>query len=592
MKATGATLITKIVRFMVEMRYFSSRWNLLSMTRTTCIILLLLWGSSAWAQQSSWEQEEGEIDDAEVVIEKDREIELPEASRQFERVPPTNTSTPQVDVSYQFEEVKPNLPTVDPKIRVLKIKEPPLDKLYGNYVKVGFGNFLTPYVDFFANNTRNDEYAYGVHVEHLSSRFGPVDRDNSGNSHTKIGAEAKYFANGNTLSGALGYERNRYHFYGYDPSLEFTRDEIKQIFNVISAQLALERDQVNKPFDYRLGGSFHYLSDAYAASENQIGLTADFSYTINEQLAFAIENDLYLTARTDQPVGADASSTANRNLLRINPVVTFNTNEDPTEGLVFHLGFRAVYENDTADNAGRLHLYPDVSAEYSLTDGFSVYAGLDGDIERTSLLRFVEENPFVGPNVPLLHTNRTIALRGGIKGRFSSAVGFHAGFSAGNYRNLYFYANSESDSTRFTLLYDGESTLRFNPFLEISINSAERFRTILRGDYFAYGVNQVAEPWHRPATQLSVLSSYNAYDKVLLSAEFMVLGGIKGINLESGTQRDLDAITDLSFQADYLFSSRFSTFLQLKNIFAQNYERFLNYPSRGLMVMGGVSYSF
>ena len=569
------------------------------MMRPTYLLLLLLISTSAWAQQPgsqspAWEQEEGEIDDTEVIIEKNREIELPEASRQFERVPPSDVSTPKVNVSYQLEEIKPQLPTIDPTIRVLKIKEPPLDKLYGNYVKVGLGNFLTPYVDFFANNTRNDEYAYGVHLAHLSSRFGPVDGDNSGNSHTQVGVEGKYFANGNTLSGEVGYERNRYHFYGYSPQTEPTptRDDIKQIFNIISARLTLERDEVDQAFDYRIGGSFKNLSDAYEASENQIGLEADVGYTINEQLAFGINSDLYLTTRKDQPVGTDGVTTTNRNLLRINPVVTFNTDEDPTRGLVFHAGFRAVYENDTADNADRLHLFPDLLAEYNIADGFGLYAGLDGDIERTSLLSFVEENPFLGPDVPLLHTNRAIALRGGIKGRFTSAVGFHAGFSAGNYKNLYFYANDALDSTRFTILYDQESTLRFNPFLEVSINSAERFRMVLRGDYFAYGVNQVDEPWHRPTTQLSVLSSYNAYDKLLFSAELMVLGGIKGLNLESGRQKDLNTITDLSFQADYLFSSRFSTFLQLKNIFAQNYERFLNYPSRGLMVLGGVSYSF
>ena len=565
------------------------------MMRTAYLLILVLTSVSAWAQQPAWEQEEGEIDDAEVVIEKNREIELPEASRQFERVPPNDVQTPKVDVSYQFEEVKPQLPSVDPKIRVLKIKEPPLDKLYGNYVKVGFGNFLTPYVDFFANNTRNDEYAYGVHLEHLSSRFGPVDDDNSGNSHTQVGVEGKYFANGNTLSGEVGYERNRYHFYGYSPETEPTptRDDIKQIFNVISARLALERDEVGRPFDYRIGGSFQNLSDAYEASENQLGIQLNLGYTINEQLTFDINGDLYLTTRKDQPEGGDEpTTTTNRNLLRINPVVTFNTDEDPTRGLVFRAGFRAVYENDTADNADRLHLFPDLLAEYNISDGFGLYAGLDGDIERTSLLSFVNENPFLGPDVPLLHTNRSLALRGGIKGRFSSTVGFHAGFSAGNYKNLYFYANSASDSTRFTILYDQERTLLFNPFLEVSVNSAERFRTVLRGDYFAYGVNQVDEPWHRPTTQFSILSSYNAYDKLLFNVELMVLGGIKGINLESGRQKDLDTITDLSFQADYLFSSRFSIFLQLKNIFAQNYERFLNYPSRGLMVIGGVSYSF
>lgn len=562
------------------------------MKRITCCLLFPLMVTVARAQQPAWEAEEGEIDDTEVVIEKDREIELPPASRQFERVPPNNVATPEVKVSYQFEDFTPRLPAIDPKIRVLKIKEPPLDKLYGNYVKAGFGNFLSPYLDFYANNTRNDAYAYGVHLEHLSSRFGPVDGDNSGNSHTQATVAGKYFVGGNTLSGEVGYERNRYHFYGYQPGLEFERDKIKQVFNIISAQLMLERDQVDKPLDYAIGGSFHTLNDAYSASENQIGLQAQLQYAVNEQFAVGLSSDVYLMQRTDQAPVAEESNTTNRNLFRINPTVTFNTSDEPQRGFVVQLGFRAVYENDTALNAGQLHLYPDLSAKYNLSKSFSLYAGIDGDIERTSLLDFVEENPFLGPDVPLLHTNRTLAFRGGLQGRFTSAVGFRAGFSVGNYRHLYFYANSALDSTRFTILYDQEKTLLFNPFLEISINSAERFRTTLRGDYFSYSVNQVGEPWHRPTTQFSVLSSYNAYDKLLFSAELMALGGIQGLNLASDTEKALDPIIDLSFQADYLFSSRFSTFLQLKNIFAQNYERFLNYPSRGLMVMGGVSYSF
>ncbi len=562
------------------------------MKRITSCLLFLLTITTARAQQPAWEAEEGEIDDTEVVIEKDREIELPPASRQFERVPPSTVATPEVKVSYQFEDFTPRLPTVDPKIRVLKIKEPPLDKLYGNYVKAGFGNFLTPYLDLYVNNTRNDAYAYGVHLEHLSSRFGPVDRDNSGNSHTQAAVSGKYFLGGNTLSGEVGYERNRYHFYGYQPGLEFERDDIKQVFNVISARLDLERDQVDKPFDYAIGGSFRALNDAYSASENQIGLRAQLQFAVSEQFAVGLSSDVYLMQRTDQSTLAEVSSTTNRNLFQFNPTVTFSTSDDPQRGLLIQLGFRAVYENDTALNAGQLHLYPDLLAKYNVSKSFSLYAGIDGDIERTSLLDFVEENPFLDPDVPLLHTNRTLAFRGGLQGRFTSAVGFRAGFSVGNYRHLYFYANSALDSTRFTILYDQEKTLLFNPFLEISINSAERFRTTLRGDYFSYSVNQVDEPWHRPTTQLSVLSSYNAYDKLLFSAELLAMGGIQGLNLASDTEKALDPIIDLSFQADYLFSSRFSTFLQLKNIFAQNYERFLNYPARGLMVMGGVSYSF
>ena len=563
------------------------------MKTISSLFFLLLLATTLYAQQPAWEQEEGEIDDAEVVIEKDREIELPPAARSFERVPPPPVTTVPVSVDYDFKEVVPQLPVADPTIKVLKIKEPPLDELFGNYAKVGFGNYLTPYLEFFANNTRNDEYAYGIHLEHLSSRFGPVDGANSGNSHTRVDLDGKYFAPGHTFSGALGYERNRFHFYGYDPSIEEPdRNDIKQIFNIFSAQGKIERTQIDQAFDYELSGEYDFLSDAYQASENQVGLHAALDYTLNEQFAMNLKSDLFLTNRTDQSMGAEESESQSRNLFRFNPYARYRTSENPNEGIVFSLGFNAVYENDTLENLDQFHLFPSLAAEYFFAENFSLYAGLDGDVERTSLLGFVQENPYLMPNVPLAHTIRTLAFRGGLKGRFNSAIGFHTGLSAGNYKNMYFFVNSAEDSTKFTILYDTDNTFLFNIFGELNFNSNERFRTTVRGDYYSYSVNQVGSPWHRPTARISVLSSYNVYEKLLFNAELLMLSGIEARNLESGFVTSLDPIVDLSFQADYLFSNRFSAFLQLKNILGQNYERYLNYPARGIMVIGGVSYSF
>jgi outer membrane cobalamin receptor len=79
---------------------------------------------------------------------------------------------------------------------------------------------------------------------------------------------------------------------------------------------------------------------------------------------------------------------------------------------------------------------------------------------------------------------------------------------------------------------------------------------------------------------------------LLLTANLYTLGGIQGINLASNTTKKLDTIADLGFTTEYLFSEKFSAFLQLKNIFAKEYERYLNYPSRGFMLLGGVTLSF
>ncbi|MFP4095188.1 MAG: hypothetical protein ACLFUB_11925 [Cyclobacteriaceae bacterium] len=564
-------------------------------------ILLLLFGTFLFAQHTSqaqqrpsWE-EEGEIEEAEVIIEKEREIKLPKANRNFERVPPLPVQKPDLDISYQYREIVPQLQQLNPPIRVLKVKEPPLPKLYSNYVRAGFGNYITPYLEVFTNSNRNEDYNYGLHLRHLSSRNGPVDGANSGNSDTRIGLNGKYFAAGHTLFGDVSYQRERYHFYGYAPETEPVpeRADIRQIFNTFSANGGVERNDADASLDYRLQLGFHAIGDAYQASENEFAVNFSTAVDISELLELRLESDFYLINRTDAPFDQpEEESSIQRTLFRIRPYFAYRSSEEPQQGIEVRVGANLAYENDTLSNADRLHFYPYLSATYHLNENLNVYGRLDGDIEKNTYREFTNENPWLAANAPVFHTNRTLALSGGISGRASSFLGFNAGLSAGNYKNLYFFVNSALDSTRFDVLYDQENVFVFNLFGEVNLNSRDRFRTTLRADYFAYSTEQVAEAWHRPELKLSVLSSYNVYDKLLLNAEFMLMSGLQGLNLESGTVTELEPLADLSLKGDYIFSPRFSTFLQFKNIFAQNYERYLNYPTRGFMIMAGVTYSF
>lgn len=558
-------------------------------------IIFLYLSGSALAQETDpdWEQE-GEIDDTEVVIEKDREITLSTASRRYEPIPPVPVAKPTTNITYQFQEVIPTLPSLNPRVRPLKIKNPPLDKLYGNYAKLGFGNFLTPYAELFANNTRNNDYGVGVHLRHESSRFGPVDGSNSGNSDSQLALSGKYFGVGHTFRAEAKYQRERYHFYGYSPLVEPVpeRDSIRQIFNTITVSGGISREEVDAPFDYDVGAKFVHLNDAYQASENQVELNLEVNYTVLSHLELGVESDLYLMNRTDQNRETLEMNGLNRNLFRARPFLIYHSSAGLDEGLSIKGGFTLVHENDTADNANQLHLYPYALATLHFDESFQVYAGIDGNVEATSLYSFTRENPYLAADVPLLHTNRNFTFRGGIKGRINSFLGFHAGVAANNYKNLYFFVNSAQDSARFTILYDSDNAFQLNLFGEITLSSAERFRSSVRGDFYAYSLNEVEEPWHRPTLTVSWLNSLNLYEKILLNAELQFMSGVAGLNLASGTTRQLDPIADLNFQGDYLFSNRFSAFIKVRNIFAQNYERFMNYPSRGIMLLGGITYSF
>ncbi|MDQ3395349.1 MAG: hypothetical protein M3512_14725, partial [Bacteroidota bacterium] len=515
----------------------------------------------------------------EVIIEKDRKIELPPASRNFEKVPPPPIQPQKVEQNYQFRNFNYSVRDLDPKIRVLTIKDETTEKLYPNYVKGGIGNYFSTYGEAFINNTRNKDYAYGVHFKHRAAAKGPVDGLNSGNSENALNLNGKYFTPNIIFASDLKASRDKYYFYGYNPILEIDRSDIRQVFSKFSADASIENINPKTPH-YKLNAGFTAMMDRFDARENQAGFNLESTVKISDKLGIGLISDLYLTSYTYE-LGKDS-----RNLFRVRPHFIINTN-------MFRIkaGFNFVYEDDAVEAGEKLHFYPHANVEYDIAPEFTAYAGLDGDIQRTSLAGFVTENPFLAPSVDLLHTNKSMEFYGGIKGKLMESLTFKVGVSAGNYNNMHFFTNSEADSSKFDILYDPKSVM-INLIGEISFFKTDVFRTSVRGDLYDYSTSVIAEPWHRPTHKLSVLSTYNIFDKIHLSGDLNLLGGIRAKNLMTDEAVDLKGIVDLSLKADYLFSEKFSVFLSFNNILSRNYERYLYYPSRGLVVMGGASYSF
>ncbi len=560
-------------------RKYFSRINF-SFVGKTVLTFTALCYMSFHTHAQDWEDNAAELDDAQVIIEKDRKIELPAASRSYEKVPPSPIEAPGQSLQYDFQNFNYSLQPLDPKIRVLTIQDEKLKKFYGNYVKAGFGNYLTPYLEGFFNNKRNDRYAIGAHVKLLSSRNGPVDKENSGSGENLVGLYGKLFTKPLTFTGDLRYKRNKVHYYGYRPDLEVNKDAIEHIYNSFFMNAGMVSNSSNEDLFYKLDASFNYLADNYEAKESQIGFNLEGRYTLSELLELKLESDLYIMKLED-------AGSVSRNLFRITP--TFNTIFEPLE---ITAGVNVVYENDSIENANKVHFYPKAQATFHISNDLKVYGGIGGDIEKRSLQYFADENLFLNQNVSVFNTNKTLEFYGALEGKAFKVLSFKGGFSIANFKNMYYFVNSATDSSKFDLIYDTGNTSLLNLFAEVGLSKAELFNLVLRTDYYGYGTDEVEEAWHKPEFGLSIIGSYNIYDKILLSAQFAALGGIEGYNAQSETRKKLDPILDLGLKAEYLFSERASAFISFNNILGSDNERFLNYPSRKLMFMAGVTYSF
>ena len=545
-----------------------------------CYVLCVFSLFSFVATGQDWEDRTGEIEDAEIVVEKDKKIELPPASRLYEKISPLPLKNEAGQMQFQYKDFNYQLPDLDPKIRVLTIKDPLLKKLYANYLKAGIGNFASAHLEAFINSKRNEKYAYSFHGKHASSARGPVDKKNSGSAESFLGVNGKVFYDAFILSGNLNYNHRKNHFYGYDRRVEALRDTIEQNFNNFYIDGVLETRDTGSDFYFKLKPSFSHLSDHFDARESRFGVDFKSTFSLDENVGFDLSSYLSLTRRTD-------GTSINRNLFKVRPSVDFLAGQ-----LKINAGLNIVYENDTIAGANRTHVYLSGSATYDLNDDVRVYAGLDGDIEEVNLHTLVDENPFINAQIPLVHANKELEFYGGIKGSLLRSFTLKAGFSLADYENMHFFINDPLDTAKFNVLYDTGNTTRFNFFGEFGVDKNNIFRGAARFDFYAYGMDRVEEPWHLPTYKFSLLGSFNLFDKILFGSDLYTMGGIKAKNFLTDEEVELDPIIDLNFKVDYRYSDQVSMFLNFNNVLSRNYERYYNYPARGFMLMAGITYAF
>src|SRR5687767_12171558 len=243
--------------------------------------------------------EDGEIENVEIEIVKEREITLPQANRNFEKIPPRASEPIKPPITYDFKSFSFQAPQINAQIRPLKLKQENPSNVYGGFVRVGYGNYVSPLLEGYYNTRRDKNKLVGVHAYHASSDKGPVDDRNSGSGSSGISVFGRSFTKGISLSANAGFENRTTHFYGYPVGTEVEAASIKQSFNLIKVSGALS-NATNSDFAYRVGAGVSHLGDKYDAKETEIDLEFSSSYEIDEDSKINVKGDYFLINRTDQ----------------------------------------------------------------------------------------------------------------------------------------------------------------------------------------------------------------------------------------------------------------------------------------------------
>jgi hypothetical protein len=543
---------------------------------TIAIFLLTI----SWTHaQKEWDS--GEIKDVEIEIVKDRQIVLPKANRLFDKIPPRPIDPAKPEIDYSFRAFNFSTPELNPSLRPLRLKQEDPSAAYRGYVSAGYGNFSTPYVEAFITSKQDKKKLIGAHALFNKSGKGPVDGKNSGGGTSGASAFVQTFSKDISFRGNVGFQNRSTHFYGYPEGSDVSRDTIQQSFSIFDLGLSIANAK-NSDFAYQLGGNFSHLKDKFEAAESAVDFNFKSSYKVSDDQAIFAGATYSILNRKDVDVEAKA-----RSLFQANGYYSFY----PIEKFKLQIGAVIAIENDTLDSKS-FHFYPDVRATYAINDAVDFVGSLSGGMEKVSLQSLANENMWLAPAVTLSHTNKLIDLQAGLRAKLGSKVLAGAGISIAKLKNLYFYINDPSDASKFQVLYDNGTVERINLYASFLYTHADVIRVSLQGDYFGYNTDELAEPWHKPGYRITFGSSYNLFRKLIFNLDMIAQGNMKAYDFEADKTVKLDPAFDLNVRTEYLFSDKFSAFVELSNILGNEYPVYLKYPVRGFQAMVGLTWKF
>lgn len=540
---------------------------------------MLFWLSASVAvAQERWE-ESGEIESAEVVIEKDRAIELPFQSRNFEKIPPVPTETGGIRQDYAFPSLDLTIPFTSVDIKALKLQQEPLEKYHNNLVKLGYGNYNSPLAELYLYSKQNERYLVGLQARHLSFGKGPVDGKNSASSESLFKIDGSHFGKRGTVSADAYYGLQGWRFYGYDPALAVTEgeDSLRRSFNRYGASLSLTNAADATALAIKSSVAFRGQNDNLDMSENWLSVNTTLTLPLQDHLKGRLDvfGDL---------IGFTDSLSVGRQRIGVTPSVVFDG-----EKYEVTAGLRYVYQSDTAVAASQV--YPVLRGTYQLTSFVAGFAEVSGNNQLHTWQSQTARNPYLAPGADIHNSNKILYAELGAKGDIAF-VSYRAGYARSVYKEFGVFLNAADDPARFLIQYDTGNFKVSDFFLEADFYAGSSLTLGADANFYTYTSDTFEQPWHLPRYKAGINVNYLAFDKIKARMGMIYMGGIVGYDTQAGQSRELKAAVDLFVDLDYFLSNRAGIFLQFHNLANQSYELVSNYPVRGLTAKAGFSYSF
>jgi hypothetical protein len=470
-------------------------------------------------------------------------------------------------------------------ITAAKMVPPTIPKLYKSYIKLGFGNYLTPMAELNINSLRSKDYALGLQFNHISSQ-GKVKLENNekvfaGYSKTNAAVYGKKFFDQSLLQGEVSFSEDVIHQYGYNTHAVdtfFDKGDIKQKYSTLAINtLYKSTHNDSSRLSYEASLDYVYFKDLFNSQQNEVAINGSIYQRYKNVMLGADGNIKYIN-------GTTPLDTADYSLVELSPWASKTTKDWRLTG-----GMKISFVSKGNTFA---YLYPKIDFSFNVIEKVVVpYIGIDGKCDLNNYRKIAGENPYIKPGLPVKTSSSHWGIAG-IKGSLNSKTSYNVSLQYALVKDMHFFVNDsvEKPGNTFVSLYDDAQVTTFSG--ELFSQIADKVDIRAKANFYQYNLDKQAKPWHMPSFDFTLAGSYNIRDKILLTLDAFAIGKrYAKVYNPIVIQKQLDGIIDLNLGIEYRYTKILSAFMKINNITGSQYYLWNQYPSQRLNFMLGFTYA-
>lgn len=447
-----------------------------------------------------------------------------------------------------------------------------------NFLKLGFGNYSTPYAAAGFSFGDGKTSLVNLYADFISSK-GKID--NQDHSQLNLKASGSYFTNRNEVYGSVGMRQEDNYLYGYDHlQHNYSKSDVLQRFQDVSIKGGFRnKDQNETGINYNPNVQISVFSNQDKLTESSLVIDAPVEKTFGDVFSVKVSALADITSYTSKNLPTDVK--LNNNIFQLSPELIY-----AKEAINIHAGVSPAWNN------GKLSVLPNIYGEAQIKDkSFLVQAGFVGRFIKNSYRNLSAINPYLATFSSQRNTQET-ELYGGIK----TSVGKHFNFTAKagiiRYNDLPFYINDTASDNKAFLISNESKVTDLRLHADMSFVSQDKF-TITGGLTFNGYTNMKDndKAWGTIPLEINASMRWWAFKQVMLKSDFRAFTGGPYL-LKNNENKTLSGAADLSAGLEFAITKQFSAWLDVNNIFNNQYERWHNYQVYGVNVLVGAIYKF